>query len=78
MSNYKTKQQICSKLIRLSNFIKKGRLTFSYDSEKDYFDVIIYDKRNIGVYAGLIYVNKADIEETFEHIEDIIFFLNDN
>ena len=39
---------------------------------------IIYDKINVGVYAGLIYVNKPDIEETFERIEDIIFFLNDN
>ena len=78
MSNYKTKQQICNKLIRLSDSIKKGRLTFLYDSEKDYFDVIIYNKINIGMFATLVYINKPNIEETFERIEEVITFINNN
>lgn len=78
MNNYKTKQQICNKLIKLSDSIKNGKLIFTYDSEKDYFDVIIYNKINIGMFATLVYVNKPNIEETFERIEEIITFINNN
>lgn len=78
MTNYTSNQQISNKLFKLSKNIKKGKLTFLYDSEKDYFDVIIYNKINIGMFATLIYVNKPDIEEAFERIDDIIYFLNHN
>ena len=78
MTNYKTKQQICNKLIRLSDSIENGKLIFTYDSEKDYFDVIIYNKINIGMFATLVYINKPNIEETFERIEEIITFINNN
>lgn len=78
MSNYKTKQQICNKLIKLSDSIKNGKLIFTYDSEKNYFDVIIYNKINIGMFATLVYINKPNIEETFERIEEIITFINNN
>lgn len=78
MNNYKTKRQICNKLIKLSDSIKNGKLIFTYDSEKDYFDVIIYNKINIGMFATLVYVNKPNIEETFKRIEEIITFINNN
>lgn len=78
MTNYTSNQQISNKLFKLSKKIKKGKLTFLYDSENNYFDIVIYDRGNIGMFATLIYVNKPDIEEAFERIDDIIYFLNHN
>lgn len=76
--NYKTNQQIVRKLFYLINKLQKGKLIFQYDTSKSYFDVIIYNKNNIGMYACLLYVNKPDIEESFERINEVILFINNN